>query len=83
MKFLSYLDIGADILDTTNQNILRFGILEEEDTWFDLSPRQRVHFDSMKHVNSYLREEFHALQDLLWKSGYNTMFGDMPPRLEF
>lgn len=28
-----HLDIGADILDSTNQNVFSFGILEEQDTW--------------------------------------------------
>lgn len=54
--------LGADILDSTNQNAYKFGILEEQDTWFDLSPNQRKYFDSMRHINSYLREEFHAIQ---------------------
>lgn len=72
--------IGADILDSTGQNVLQFGSLEQEDTWFDLSPQQRLHFDGMRHVNSYLREEFHAIQELLWRSGQATLFGDMPKR---
>jgi hypothetical protein len=25
--------IGADILDSTNQNVFSFGILQEDDTW--------------------------------------------------
>ncbi|XP_046400072.1 endoplasmic reticulum-Golgi intermediate compartment protein 2 [Ischnura elegans] len=75
-------NLGADILDSTNQNILQFGILEEEDTWFELSPQQRLHFDSIQQVNSNLREESHALQDVLWRSTYLSLFGDMPPREE-
>lgn len=72
--------IGADILDSTGQNVLQFGSLEQEDTWFELSPQQRLHFDGMRQVNSYLREEFHAVQELLWRSGQATLFGDMPKR---
>lgn len=72
--------IGADILDSTGQNVLQFGSLEQEDTWFELSPQQRRHFDGMRQVNSYLREEFHAIQELLWRSGQSTLFGDMPKR---
>jgi len=72
--------IGADILDSTGQNVLQFGSLEQEDTWFELSPQQRLHFDGMRHVNSYLREEFHAIQELLWRSGQATLFGDLPKR---
>jgi hypothetical protein len=74
------LVIGADILDSTGQNVLQFGSLEQEDTWFDLSPQQRLHFDGMRQANSYLREEFHAIQELLWRSGQATLFGDMPKR---
>ncbi|XP_063236945.1 endoplasmic reticulum-Golgi intermediate compartment protein 2 [Bacillus rossius redtenbacheri] len=72
--------IGADILDSTNQNVLQFGRLHQEETWFELSAEQRAHFDGVRHVNSYLREEFHAIQELLWKSGQNTLFGEMPKR---
>ncbi|KAJ9599426.1 hypothetical protein L9F63_010095 [Diploptera punctata] len=36
----------------------------------------------MRQVNSYLREEFHAIQELLWRSGQSTLFGDMPARTE-
>lgn len=74
--------VGADILDSTSQNVLQFGSLEQEDTWFDLGPEQRLHFDGVRYANSYLREEFHAIQDLLWKSGQTTLFGDMPKRSE-
>ncbi|XP_071450259.1 endoplasmic reticulum-Golgi intermediate compartment protein 2 [Hetaerina americana] len=73
-------NLGADILDSTNQNILQFGHLEEEDTWFALSEQQRLHFDAIKKVNTNLREESHALQDVLWRSTYLSLFGDMPPR---
>lgn len=72
--------IGADILDSTNQNVLQFGLLEQEDTWFELDLEQRMQFDSMRQINSYLREEFHALQDLLWRSGQNTLFAELPRR---
>nr|CAD7568271.1 unnamed protein product [Timema californicum] len=72
--------IGADILDSTDQNVLQFGRLEQEDTWFELCPEQKLHFDGVRHVNSYLREEFHAIQELLWKTGQNTLFGELPKR---
>ncbi|XP_034234729.1 endoplasmic reticulum-Golgi intermediate compartment protein 2 isoform X2 [Thrips palmi] len=72
--------IGADIVDSTNQNIFKFGNLEQEDTWWELNREQRTHFDTMRSLNSYLREEFHALQILLWKSGQAAMFGTLPAR---
>ncbi|KAJ9599425.1 hypothetical protein L9F63_010094 [Diploptera punctata] len=34
--------IGADILDSTGQNVLRS--LEQEETWFELTPKQRLVF---------------------------------------
>lgn len=54
-------DIGADILDSTNQNVFSFGILEEQDTWFELCPEQRNYFEYTQHLNAYLREEYHSL----------------------
>ncbi|XP_076264874.1 endoplasmic reticulum-Golgi intermediate compartment protein 2 [Rhynchophorus ferrugineus] len=73
-------NVGADILDSTNQNTFKFGQLEEEDTWFELSHDQRIHFENKKHFNSYLREEYHAIKDLLWRSSFSTQFGDLPAR---
>lgn len=72
--------VGADILDSTNQNLVGFGTLEEEDTWWELSPEQRAHFDSLKYMNSYLREEYHAVHELLWKSNQLSLFSEMPKR---
>lgn len=72
--------VGADIVDSTNQNIFKFGNLKQEDTWWELNHEQRTHFDTMRSLNSYLREEFHALQILLWKSGQAAMFGTLPAR---
>lgn len=74
--------VGADILDSTNQNVFTFGTLEEEDTWFELSQEQRVYFDNMRYINSYLREEFHAIHDLLWKTGETNLYGRLPKRLD-
>ncbi|XP_056631411.1 endoplasmic reticulum-Golgi intermediate compartment protein 2 [Diorhabda sublineata] len=72
--------LGADILDSTNQNTFKFGALDQEDTWFELAPNQQIHFDNKKHFNSYLREEYHAVKDLLWRSRFSTHFGELPPR---
>lgn len=54
-------DIGADILDSTNQNTFSFGVIEEEDTWWNLCPEQKQHFDYMSHLNRYLTEEYHSI----------------------
>lgn len=53
--------IGADILDSTNQNVFSFGILEEEDTWWELCPNQRMQFEYIQHLNTYLRAEYHSV----------------------
>ncbi|XP_044729124.1 endoplasmic reticulum-Golgi intermediate compartment protein 2 [Chrysoperla carnea] len=65
--------IGADILDSTNQNVFNFGTLEEENTYFELTPKQRRQFDSMVNINTYLREEYHAVQELLWRTNQPAM----------
>ena len=54
-------NIGADILDSTNQNTFSFGVIEEEDTWWNLCPEQKTHFDYMSHLNRYLTEEYHSI----------------------
>ncbi|KAF2892556.1 hypothetical protein ILUMI_13616 [Ignelater luminosus] len=73
-------NIGADILDSTNQNAFKFGSLEEEDTWFELAPNQRKHFENKRHFNLYLREEYHAIQEFLWRSSHTSLFAEMPTR---
>ncbi|TRY72158.1 hypothetical protein TCAL_00252 [Tigriopus californicus] len=72
--------IGADILDSTNQNTFSFGRLKEEPTWFELDHLQRNHFEAIQTFNEYLREGSHSIQDVLWKSGQSTFFGEIPPR---
>jgi len=72
--------IGADILDSTNQNTFTFGRLKEENSWFELDHLQRKHFDSIKLFNGYLREEFHAIHHVLWTSGSSAIYGNLPER---
>lgn len=72
--------IGADVLDSTNQHMIDFDSLKEEDTWWELTSEQRIHFDALKHMNSYLREEYHAIHELLWKSNQVTLYSEMPKR---
>ena len=74
--------IGADILDKTNQNAFTFGRLREEPTWWELDAQQRTHFEEVQRLNQYLREEYHQLQDVLWKSGYSRLYADLPERKE-
>lgn len=72
--------IGADVLDSTNQNMVGHESLEQEDTWWELTQEQRSHFEALKHTNSYLREEYHAIHELLWKSNQVTLYSEMPKR---
>lgn len=72
--------VGADVLDSTNQNMIVHQSLGEEDTWWELTPEQRSHFEALKHMNSYLREEYHAIHELLWKSNQVTLHSEMPKR---
>ncbi|XP_042896913.1 endoplasmic reticulum-Golgi intermediate compartment protein 2 isoform X2 [Parasteatoda tepidariorum] len=70
--------IGADILDVTNQNADSFGELEEEPTVFELPMMQRAQFDTLQKINLYIREEYHAIQDLIWKNGYTNILKHVP-----
>jgi len=72
--------IGADILDKTNQNAFSFGRLREDNAWYELEDHQAIYFEEVSRLNEYLREEYHQLQDVLWKSGFNRLYGDMPAR---
>ncbi|XP_068249423.1 endoplasmic reticulum-Golgi intermediate compartment protein 2 [Palaemon carinicauda] len=75
--------VGADVLDMTGEQVMTFGELKLEDTWWILDPDQQIHFEGVQRVNSYLRDQFHSIHELLWRSGYTNIFGDMPRRLFF
>lgn len=75
--------VGADVLDMTGEQVMTFGELELEDTWWTLDPEQQIHFEGVQRVNSYLRDQFHSIHELLWRSGYTNIFGDMPQRRFF
>ncbi|XP_021945925.1 endoplasmic reticulum-Golgi intermediate compartment protein 2 [Folsomia candida] len=70
--------IGADIVDSTSQNVMKFGELEEEFVYFELSESQRAYFNAKARLNSYLREQYHSLQNLLWKNDFINMYTEMP-----
>ena len=76
--------LGADVVDSTGQNFgqQNFGTLEMENTYFELSPNQRRYHDIILDVNKYLREEYHAIQELMWLSGsvFSTFRKGMPER---
>ncbi|CAG7837416.1 unnamed protein product [Allacma fusca] len=70
--------VGADIVDSTNQNVMKFGELEEEFTHFELNPSQRAYFNARAGFNSYLREQYHSLNKLLWKNEFINSHSEMP-----
>ena len=76
--------IGADILDSTNtNNAYTYGRLIEEPTYFELSPGQRSQWNVIRDVNNYLRNEYHSLQEVLWRKDVLSQrkYGrDLPPR---
>jgi hypothetical protein len=67
-------------VDTTGQGFGSFGQLSYDDTWFEMTSQQKDHFDGMRFINEYLREEAHALQHVLWKASFNRQYGDPPQR---
>ena len=72
--------IGADVLDMTGQNADKFGKLEMTPVPFELTPSQQQYFNMVHNMNSYVREEYHAIHKLLWKTGYISVGGNMPKR---
>ncbi|XP_058790332.1 endoplasmic reticulum-Golgi intermediate compartment protein 2-like isoform X1 [Phymastichus coffea] len=75
--------IGADILDSTNEHSLTTESLNAEDTWWALTPDQRAHFEALKHMNSYFREEYHAIHELLWKSNQLIFSSSKMPQRDY
>ena len=66
--FAQFVVIGADIIDPTNQNnAYVYGKLTEEPTFFELTPNQQIHWEALKQLNQYLRDEHHSLRDFLWR----------------
>lgn len=66
-------------MDSTNQNVFSFGVLEEEDTYFELEHEQAQFFEYNKHLNRYLTEEYHSIAEVLYKSEQTTNY-KMPER---
>ena len=77
----NFAAIGADVVDSTGQGFGSFGQLNYEETWFEMTQKQREHFDGVRFINDYLREEAHALQHVLWKSSFSRSYGALPVRL--
>jgi len=73
-------DVGADVLDQTGQNTDMFGHLEAEEVSFELSPKQSDYFNTMRRINSYLREEYHTLHEFLWRTGFSASSSSSWPK---
>ncbi|XP_077994203.1 endoplasmic reticulum-Golgi intermediate compartment protein 2-like [Glandiceps talaboti] len=72
--------IGADVLDLTGETIsASFSSLKEESVHFELSQRQRVWQSKLKAIRDALSTE-HAIQDLLFKVGFDGSPTSMPDR---
>lgn len=76
--------IGADIIDPTNQNnAYTYGRLTEDAVSFELTPGQSEHWDMVRNINDYLRNQHHTLQDLLWQQDTRSLDDfsrSLPPR---
>lgn len=70
-NYLFISDIGADALDQTGQDTQTFGKLSMDNTHYALSPKQQSYRDITLRVNQYMRDEYHAIQELMWLSGHN------------
>jgi len=69
--FVITSDIGADALDQTGQDTQTFGSLAMDNTHYALSPIQKSYSEITRSVNQYMKQEYHAIQELLWLSGHN------------
>jgi hypothetical protein len=56
------------------------GKLDEEDTWFQLSPNQQRAFNRLQAGYKLIRNHYHAIHDLLWLNGHTIE--QLPERFE-
>ena len=80
-QLIFFLDIGADVLDLTGQSTNSFGRLEEEDVHFELSDNQKHYLQMLQTMNSYFKDEYHALHQFLWLNGHKSIPTSLPDRL--
>ncbi|XP_060588010.1 endoplasmic reticulum-Golgi intermediate compartment protein 2-like isoform X2 [Ruditapes philippinarum] len=74
--------IGADVLDQTGQDTHSFGSLKMDNTHYELSPRQQQYHEITQQVNQYMRDEYHAIQELMWLSGHQPALKMGMPKRE-
>lgn len=54
-------------MDETQQDVFAYGTLQREGTWWALPEKERLQFERMQHMNTFLREEYHSVADILFK----------------
>ena len=70
--------IGVDVTDQADDRIHDGQDLTEEPTYFDLSADQRAYWTTIQSLNNYLRVQYHALQDYVWKVGMRSAVNEFP-----
>ena len=65
----------------TGQDVQAFGQLQQDDAYFDLTPAQQQYQNMIQEFNQYLREDYHAIQEVLWLTpGVASLAASMPDR---
>uniref|UniRef100_W8C1V5 Endoplasmic reticulum-Golgi intermediate compartment protein 2 n=1 Tax=Ceratitis capitata TaxID=7213 RepID=W8C1V5_CERCA len=58
---------GVDLMDETQQDVFAYGTLQREGAWWVLPEEERLQYERMQHMNTFLREEYHSVADILFK----------------
>jgi hypothetical protein len=64
------LAIGADVLDSTSSDMLTDQKLNEEETWFELSPIQQKYRNYIVEQNKMISDDYHSIHQMLWLNKY-------------
>lgn len=67
-------NLGADVMDSTSKDILTDQSINMEETWFEMSPKQREHFDQVSSYYETIRNQHHAIHSTLWFNEKNFKF---------
>lgn len=67
-------NLGADVMDSTSRDILTDMTISMEDTWFEMSQKQKEHFDLVSSHYNTIRNQHHALHSSLWFNEQNFKF---------
>lgn len=62
--------IGADVLDSTSSDMLTDQKLNEEETWFELSPIQQKYRNYIVEQNKMISDDYHSIHQMLWLNKY-------------